>query len=297
MRIFINDFELNSAANRVYVNEDIEGLELPNIRTSKGQRAGSHGSYIGKQLFAGRSITLQGRIFSDNVPQALEKRRLIQEALPLYPEQVVLRIVDEDGTAYVIYCQVIDFKMPIGRFRGKSNFKLDLEATDPTIYDDTAGGMLMATITKAVSGGMLFSPTTPVFGSSFMFSAGQPETTVTNTSKVPAMPIIVIEGKTTNPVLINRLTGEKIQLNGYAVSADSVTQFDMKNRAVRLGSAADLVDGRLPDGVGANMFGYVPAGSSWWALELGDNPIGFESNSGTDVTQARLYWRPGYWGR
>lgn len=295
MRIFINDFEINNAANRVYVNEDITGLDLPAIRTSKGQRAGSHGGYIGKQLFDVRDITFQGRIFSDTFSEAVGKRRAFQAKLPLYPKVVNLRIIDDDGMAYLIYCQVIDFKMPIGRFRGRSNFKLDLEAVDSTIYDDNAGAALNATIYRAVPGGLLFSPESPVFGWNFYFSGGQTNTSVVNSSDLVAYPLIVIPGRTTNPVLTNTLTGQVFSLVNYAVGDDAVTQIDMKNRTVRLGTTADLVNGVLPDGVGSNMFGYVGL-DDWWGIAPGSNPLSLDSDGGSDVRQAQLFWRPGYWG-
>lgn len=297
MRIFINDFELNNAANRVYVDPDINGLEMPSIRTSKGQRSGSHGGYIGKQLYDDRFISLKGRIFSDSVDEALQKRREIQQALPLFPQQIVLRIIDEDGSAYVSYCQVVDFQMPVGRFRGRSSFKIDLQATDPLIYDDTAGGELEADIFKGRKGGYMFSASSPVFGHSYYFSGSTVDTTINNPAEsVMPYPIIVINGRVTNPTLTNVTTGQAFRLDNYSVGEGSVTQIDMRERTVRLGSESQLVDGKLPPGVGGSVFSYVPINSEWWGIVPGDNEINYESAGGSDVERAMLYWRPAYWG-
>lgn len=282
MRVFLNDFEINNPSNQVFLDEDMVGFELPGIRSSRGQRSGQSGSYFGAQLFDSRHITLNGRVFSDDVATAKEKRREIQAALPLYPDQVELRMIDDDGRAYIMYCQVMDFKMPIKRTAFMSPFKIELEAPDPTIYDDTAGTSLSATIQKAVAGGLLFSSTTPTFDDSFVFSAGTPNTTVDNTGDLTVYPVITITGKTTNPAITNLTTGEKFYMSSYAVGDGSVTVIDMLNHT------ATLNDG--------NVLGYVPLDSQWLGLVPGLNEFLFESDSASDVTSAVLTWRPGMMG-
>ena len=65
MRAFINGFEIGNPAKRVQLNEQVEGLDLPGIRTSKGVRAGQHGGYFGAQFFDMRAITLNGTVVQD----------------------------------------------------------------------------------------------------------------------------------------------------------------------------------------------------------------------------------------
>ncbi|MBV1778673.1 phage tail family protein [Paeniglutamicibacter sp. ABSL32-1] len=298
MRIWLNDFELNNPAKRVYMNEDIEGLDLPDIRTSRGQRAGQAGSYFGAQIFDARYITIQGSIFSGSVAEALQRRKEIQAALPLYPDRLTVRILDDDGYAYILYAQVMSFKMPIKRARMKSLFKLELEAADPTIYDDTAGSALSAPINKAVPGGFVFNSTSPVFGWSFYFSAGQPNSSVDNSSNVAVNPVIKITGATTNPILTNVTTGQVFQLDNYATASDSVTLIDMQQHTVKLGTAADIdpETGLFYEGRGGNVFGYAPLASEFWSLVPGINQIKFDSGSGADVSSALMVWRPGVMG-
>lgn len=296
MQVFINGFELNHARNRVYLKEPIEGLEIPAIRTSKGTRTGSHGGYFGKQLYDMRAITLQGRIFADTLQDALKKRRQIQEALPLYPEPIELRIVDEDGAHYTINCQLIDFQMPVDRFRRTSAFKIDLEAADVHIYDVSSGASLHAVIRKAMAGGLLFSSSSPVFGYNFYFTGGSGNTVIHNPTNMAIAPTIVISGQTSDPVIINRTTSQKFEMLDYDTGPGSVTQIDLQARTVRLGAESQLVDGLLPKGAGTGQLGYVPLSSQWWVLAPGDNEIVFESGRGTDVREADVYWRPAYVG-
>ena len=281
MRIWLNDFLLNDSINRVYLDEPITGLELPGVRTSRGNRAGQSGSYIGAQFDDARFITLNGHIYSSNVVEAKQKRREIQEALPLYPETITVRIQDDDGRTYELTAHYVDFKMPINRSRFRHQFKIDLEAPDPLIYDTTAGAALNASIQKAIPGGFQFSTTTPQFDS-FYFSEAQSISVVNNSSPNVAYPVITIPGKLTDPVITNVETGESFSLEGYAVDSSAVTVIDMANHTVTLN--------------GGNAFGYVPLGAQWWGLEPGDNTIDFTSGSGSDVTSGAMTWRPGYRG-
>lgn len=298
MRIWLNDFELNNPAKRVYVNEDLEGLDLPDIRTSKGQRSGQSGGYFGAQLFDSRSISIQGKIFSADIAEAKVRRREIQAALPLYPNQLNVRIEDDDGYVYVLFAQVISFKMPIKRSQMSSLFKLELEAGDPVMYVDTAGASLEATINKAIAGGFQFTATSPQFDTTLYFTAGAPNSTVINTSTVPVFPLITITGQTTNPTLINLTTGVGFEMTGYDTSSDAVTLIDMQARTVQLGAASDIdpTTGRFFEGRGSNAFGYVTLDAEFWELVPGENEITFDSGSGSDVSSATMTWRPGVMG-
>lgn len=281
MRIWLNDYELNNPANRVYLDEPIEGLELPSIRTSKGTNTGQHGGYVGPQFFGPRAITLPGHIFSDSVIEGRLKRREIQAHLPLRPATITVRILDDDGMAYTFDAYLIDFNMPIRRTRFKHIFKIELESAGAVIYDDAAGSALETIITQVVPGGVQFTDISPQFDN-FYFSAGSASTTVTNTSEVTSNPVITITGKTTNPVFTNRTTGESFRLEGYAVGSDAVTVIDLAQRTVKLN--------------GGNVFAYAPIDVDWWGLVPGENQIEFTSGSGGDVTSATISWRPGYWG-
>ncbi|MEW1951029.1 hypothetical protein AB0280_17480 [Pseudarthrobacter sp902506025] len=274
---------MNDPTNRVYLDEPIEGLELPSVRTSRGQRAGQSGSYIGAQFDDARFITLNGHIWSSDIAEAKQKRRDIQEALPLHPDSITVRIDDDDGRSYETVVQYVDFKMPINRAKFRHVFKINLEATDPTLYDMSAGSALTATIQKAIPGGIQFTSTSPQFDASFQFTQTQSISVVNNSSPNVAYPVITITGRITNPVLTNQATGDSFSLTGYAVTGSTdVTVIDMANHTVTLNNG--------------NAFGYVPLTAEWWGLMPGDNTIDFTSGSGSDVTTAVMTWRPGYRG-
>lgn len=283
MKIWLNDLLLNDSSTRIYLDEPIEGLELPGVRTSRGNRSGQSGSYIGAQFDDARFITLNGYVFSSSIAEAKQKRRDIQAALPLWPAQLTVKIADDDGRSYTFKASYVDFKMPINRSNFKHLFKLNLEAADPMIYDTTAGANLTAPITKQIPGGFQFNDTDPQFDVSFYFTDAQASTTVNNVSPNVAYPVLTITGKITNPVITNLRTGESFSLTGYAVTSPTdVTVIDMANHTVTLN--------------GGNAYGYLSASSKWWGLQTGDNTIDFTSGSGSDVTTASMTWLPGYRG-
>lgn len=282
MRIWLDDFELGNPEKRVYINELIEGLDKPNIRTSRGNNTGQHGGYIGAQQYGPRSVTIPGSIFSSDITEALLRRREIQQHLPIHPAIITVRVEDDDGRNYTFDAYLIDFKMPIRRGRMKSIFKIELEAPDPIIYDDTAGAALSATISQVVPGGFQFTSTSPQFDGSFYFAGGTPSSTVNNATEVTSHPIITITGATTNPVLTNRTTGQSFRLEGYTVDSSAVTVIDMAQRTVKLN--------------GGSAFAYAPVDVDWWGLVAGENQIEFSSGGGGDVTSATMTWRPGFWG-
>jgi len=282
MIIWINDFSLNDWMNRAWLNNgDIEGLDIPSISTSKGKNTGQHGGYVGAQTYGPRAVTIPGSIFASDVSEALSKRRELQSRLVLHPGVNHVRVLDDDGSLYAFDAYLIDFKMPISRSRKKSLFKIELEAPDPVIYDDTAGAALEATVNQVIPGGVQFTDTSPQFDS-FYFSEGSPSTTVDNPTDVTTYPVITIVGKVTDPVFTNRTTGESFRLSGYAVDASAVTVIDMAQRTVKLN--------------GGNAFAYAPIDVDWWGLVPGENQIEFTSGAGGDVTSATMSWRPGYMG-
>lgn len=292
--VTINELAINDGQSGFFLDGEIAGLGFPEIRTSSGLIGGQDGGYIGAQFFGMRPITLTGRAYSNDVVTTEDLRRQLQATLS--PLAVELRITTYAGRRYLIYANVTKFDMPIDDSLNFAYFKIELLATDPVIYDDTAGAALSATINKAVPGGMFFSGTKPWFGKTTYFTPGAPNASISNDSTVATYPVIVFQGKLSDPVLTNRTTGEVWSMESYSVSAGSVTQVDMQAHTVRLGTTADLVDGRLPDGVGGSVFAYVSEGAEWWGIVPGVNEIELSTGSASDTQTGTLWWRPGLRG-
>lgn len=277
MIIYLNDLALGAPGSGIFIDEEVEGLNLPAIRTSSGVYAGSHGGYIGAQFFDNRSVSIPGRVFSSNVDEALTKRREITSALVLYPTPMTVRIVDDDGSAYTFDAVVIDFKMPIKRDRMMSQFKLELLATDPLIYDDTAGSELSTTLERTVGGGIDYPMTWPI-----VWEPGTQPTTVTNGGISFVFPTITLTGLASNPSVTNVTTGERFKLDDLTTTDGDVIVIDMKNRTVTLN--------------GGSIYNKRSSDSQWWGLPVGASSIALDSAGGGDTITGTISWRSGYLG-
>jgi hypothetical protein len=276
MIVTLNGYTINNSGgpNAVYLEEDLLGLDLPAIRTSSGNYSGRDGGYIGGQLYSARDITLQGRIFSSNVATLETARKALQNAVK--GQGITMGVVTNAGAAYVIYCNLIDFEMPIKRQVSSAPFKIELYASDPTIYDDATGTALTASISRIVSGGYTYPVTYPV-----TYAGSTGPTTVTNSGDVAVYPTITLTGAATNPIITNRLTNEFIGLS-LTTGPSDVIVIDMRQRTILLN--------------GGSIFALQTASSTFWTLEPGGNPIALTTSNGSDTVTGVVSWRSGFMG-
>lgn len=273
MKISLNGFLLNDLTSKVYVNGEIDGLELPSIRSSTGNYAGRSGGYVGAQLFSPRDVTLTGTVFSSDLSAMEQARKDLETALASL--DVTMRIVTNAGNAYVIYCNLLDFKMPINRDMFQADFKIELFAGDINIYDDSSGGALSVTVPREVSGGYTYPVVYPV-----VYAAGTGPTTVTNNGSVEIFPVLTLTGVMTNPVMANLTADELVAINPIVTAPGDVVVIDMRARTATLN--------------GSNIFAKVSG--DWWSLATGGNDISLTTSDGGDTVSAAVSWRNGRLG-
>jgi hypothetical protein len=272
MIVTLNGLDFNDEATGIYLDEQIEGLDLPPIRTSSGNYAGRDGGYVGAQFYSARPITLPGRAFASDSAGIEAKRILITNALA--SRTVTMRVVTNSGAAYLLYCNLLDFKMPIKRELFSAPFKVELLAPDPIIYDDATGVPLTALVQKLAPGGYVYPVVFPV-----VFAAGAGATAVNNAGTESVYPTVTITGAITNPVIINETTGQSLGLTMTTSSTDTIV-IDMRQRTILLNSG--------------NVIGNIQANSSFFYLQPGNNSIKLTSASSGDVATALVAWRNGY---
>lgn len=278
MIVGLNGFILNSptdASVRVYLDEPIDGLAIPAIRTSSGDFSGRDGGYVGAQFYGRRFISLTGRIFAQSALLLEQSRRDLQAVLTSPP--LAMTITTNAGSQYLLTCYLDSFDMPITRAMTSARFSITLIAPDPVIYDNAAGGSLTATVNLALGGGFAWPITWPI-----VWAAGAPPTVVTNTGEVVLYPKITLTGKMTNPKIMNNTTGEFFTFTGFTTTTDDVVVIDMKNRTVLLN--------------GGSILPFASSTSRWWALLPGNNDITLTSSDSSDTVVATIEWRSGYRG-
>lgn len=277
MIVGVNSFLINdpTSANPVYLDEPVEGLSMPPIRTSSGTYSGRDGGYVGAQFYGMRLITLTGNIFGTTA--VLESTRQAFQAA-VATGSVTLTITTNAGSQYLLNCYLDSLDIPIQRAMNSAPFNLTLIAPDPNIYDNSAGGLQSAALAPVVGGGV----TWPIAWTPVIWSPGTLPQTVTNTGNVAIYPKITLTGAFTNPVITNVTTGQFFSLVGLTTTAGDVLVIDLQNRAVLLN--------------GGSVLAYTPSTISWWLLLPGANTIKLTTGNSADTGTGLISWRSAYRG-
>lgn len=274
MRVYLDDFELNNAENLMYLDEPIEGVSgLPNIRSATGVNQGRDGSWVSRQLYEGRYISFQGRIFGGEPIDVENKRRELVSVLQR--KKLKLRIITYAGMEFVTEVFVMANQMPINRELNIVKWKIDLLSEDPLFYDNSAGELL-ATVGKVMDGGFDIP-----FDIPFNISAGGEPSVVTNSGNETVYPIITISTPATNPKLINRATNKFMQVMTTVLDGDKLI-IDMRNKTITHN--------------GLNIYSLQRDGSTFFGLVPGVNVMEIQSDIASENSKAEVRYQSGFLG-
>lgn len=274
MKVYLDDFELNNAENLMYLDEPIEGVSgLPNIRSATGVNQGRDGSWVSRQLYEGRYISFQGRIFGGEPIDVENKRRELVSVLQR--KKLKLRIITYAGMEFITEVFVMANQMPINRELNIVKWKIDLLSEDPLFYDNSAGELL-ATVGKVMDGGFDIP-----FDIPFNISAGGEPSVVTNSGNETVYPIITISTPATNPKLINRATNEFMQVMTTVLEGDKLI-IDMRNKTITHN--------------GLNIYSLQRGGSTFFGLIPGVNVMEIQSDIASENSKAEVRYQSGFLG-
>lgn len=276
-QVFLNDFQINDQLIGMHLDEPIEGLAgLPAIRTSQGTNLGANGGWTTKQLYEPRFISFSGRIFGRTVAEVEDRRREFSTILAkIVRNKGTLRIITPAGNVYSTEVVLIGVDMPINKVLNLVEWKINLKADDPLLYDNS-DGELLATIRKTRQGGFIIPFELPLY-----ISPDEQPATVNNSGNETILPNIIISTKATNPKIINRTTNQSMEITAVVKDGDKL-EIDMKNKTI-------LLDGM-------NIYDLQTAGSNFWGLIAGDNRIELQTDIQDERTEAELRFRSGFIG-
>nr|DAO01858.1 MAG TPA: tail protein [Caudoviricetes sp.] len=276
-QVFLNDFQINDQLIGMHLDEPIEGLAgLPAIRTSQGTNLGANGGWTTKQLYEPRFISFSGRIFGRTVAEVEDRRREFSTILAkIVRNKGTLRIITPAGNVYSTEIVLIGVDMPINKVLNLVEWKINLKADDPLLYDNS-DGELLATIRKTRQGGFIIPFELPLY-----ISPDEQPATVNNSGNETILPNIIISTKATNPKIINRTTNQSMEITAVVKDGGKL-EIDMKNKTI-------LLDGM-------NIYDLQTAGSNFWGLIAGDNRIELQTDIQDERTEAELRFRSGFIG-
>jgi hypothetical protein len=280
MKILLNDALTLSAEPQGgnFIITGVSGLGAADIRSSSFLYSGRSGGTITSQLYGFRQISITGKI--GKVYGTREQHRLDRSAmLSAAPIDALIPVYITvfSGETYRVDCRVTDLKLEYLTGGYISEFLLQLTAPDPLFYSTDGGDVQTATVNRTVDNGGYVTPyVLPV-----VWDAGGAPTIVSNSGNAIVYPVITIHDTAHDPIITNQATGEQFAVSINTVDGDEL-EIDMLNRTVKLN--------------GSDVIGNMVAGSTWWGLLVGDNPIRYDTDTPTDNGYATIEWRNGVTG-
>lgn len=279
MQILLNNLlTLSAMANGgPFIITGVTGLGLADIRTSSFLFSGRSGGMVTDQFLGFRTIAITGKIgrIGGTREQNKADRQELQYAMPLGTTFPVY-ITTFSGDTYRIDVNLTDLKLEYTQGGYMSDFLIQLTAGDPLFYSTDGGDEQSAVVNRVTQGGYDTPYILPV-----SWASGSSPTVVNNTGDSLSYPVITLTGTALNPSITNQLTGEIFGLT-MAMGASDVVVIDMLKRTVTLN--------------GASIMGNRDAGSIWWGLQPGNNPLVLDSDSASDNVTATVVWRNGIRG-
>ena len=280
MNILLNE-TLNLSADPAggsFIITGVTGLGSADIRTSSFLFSGRSGGIVTDQLYGFRNISITGNIGSPSSTRVQHKldRDTMLAALPI-GTTITVYITLFDGETYRTDCRVTDLKLEYMTGGYMSEYLLQLTSSDPLFYSTAGGDVQTATVNRTVDNGGYATPyILPV-----IWDAGGAPTIVSNSGNAMVYPVITIHDTTHDPILTNQATGEQFAMSINTNDGDALV-IDMLNRTVKL-NGSDVIGNRV-------------AGSTWWGLLVGNNPVRFDTDTAVDDGYATIDWRNGVTG-
>lgn len=264
---------LTLGGSKYVLSPPIEGMLIPDIRTSSGLYSGRDGGFVSAQNYSPRQIVINGMIVGNSCQEYESLNCQFLDTIKARND-IDFTFTTNTGNKYFTQVNVLDLQYDVTNGR-IGEYQLTLIAPDPYFYfigDGTTGeGWISQDLFRLVSGGYETEYILPV-----EWDFGGTPTVITNSTDINVYPVITLTGTYTNPIIQNITTGALIKINATTASSD-VLEIDMYNRTVTLN--------------GGSILASVDAYSSWWYLQPGTNNISLTSGSGGDDDTVTIKYR------
>lgn len=269
------------SGNGPFYLKEIDGLDMPQVRSGDPDAPRQHGQYVGLDLLSGRDITLKfdvGPPFGAylNLSTALAYLRsaltpTMTTENPLFVQLPLGAGGSNGATQFAAMVRprrrstTVDIPYVYGQLA--QNLSVQFHATDPTLY--AAGTLNPSVNVPAPLGGFSFPLSFPL-----SFGGGTQVGTIsaTNSGDLPCFPIFVVTGPCTYPTISNAsLTNSPyIQFQITLNAGDQlVINTDPKYRSVTYYTSGSTS--------GSTRLATLSQNSTWFPLQAGSNLIEFST--------------------
>lgn len=252
-----SDDEVLELGNNEYKLLEVHGLEASDYDINITKHYSGIGGYVKKKKIRQREIYFTADCMDWNSCEE-QRQRLIKFFNPL-----------NSGTLKVNYCgieryidyEVESFKDNRTNLYEQLNFTVYIICPDPYFYEPEKLEEL-----TTWTGGLNFPLNLPFT----LKQKGENIKNIYNDGHVDTAVEIIFRGPAINPKVINRATGEFIQVNRELTSEDTLyitTKY--RNKKVEIEK----------NGVRTNAFNYIDLDSTFFSLKVGDNLIEYSTES------------------
>lgn len=287
---------LTIGASTPYAVYQLDGLDLPQVRTGDLNRPREHGEFVGLDLMSGRDIMLTGDYQSDGINIQDSQQNLGRAFIPGGTTEQPFWFQFPNLPVLASMVRVRKRTMPIDQpysVAAMGQLALMMHSSDPRLYGPVQSGS--CGVGQALGGG-IFPATFP-----YVFSSGSVAGTVVanNAGNVEMRPLLTITGPVTNPTIFNATAGWQITITnplqvGYTVLAGDTLVIDTDTHAITYYTGGV--------GVGAARRAWLAAGSTWPSTVLGvpglapgSNTFQFTSTDGISVAGTlQVQWASAY---
>lgn len=250
----------------------VDGLGLPEVRTSDVPRPQDDGLFYGSDFLGKRTLTFQATILGDNADDAGVKMDALA-AVWQPPEGasafVPLTLEIPGQQSRVLFGRPRRLAFDVDNIKsGKVVATLQYDVADPRWYD--AVETVLSTAAATSGGGRTYNRTYPL-----TYAAGGTggNLTATNAGNRRTRPVLTITGPSTTPRVENVTAGRYLSFD-LTLGVGDFLVIDTDARTVLLGGTA-------------SRYSSLSSGSSWWDLAPGDNLLKFTSANSLGTLEVR----------
>lgn len=251
-----------------------QGFGTPAVRATDTPYLLRDGVYATGDYHDARTLSMGLVVLGDSPEHAEELARTLAGAWQASRSDLELHIRVADDRTFLLNgrprrCE-LDYKdLKYGHCKAAVQFV----ATDPRLYAGTETSTIVP-LGSGTAAGVTFPLTFPL---TFQTGAVPPGiATIGNEGTTDTWPVVTITGTVTDPRIENVTTGETLELDLALTGSDTVV-VDMLNRTVTYN--------------GANALGSIVSGSTFWALQPGENLVSFRAPVSTTVANATFTYR------
>lgn len=234
------------------------------------------------QFLQARMVTFSLFVFGDNDQDRFTNRRNLIRYLN--PKEEFTCIYTNDYMSVKFTCRIDGAPKfeSTNSNKGYQACTISLLVDDPYLYDVNESQKQLSIVQPMFSFPLVFNP-------NIVFSTLTNKTIVITNNGDVATPVrIQMLGATENPSITNNTTGEFIKVN-KTIEADEILE-------INTGYGQKRVEIISADGTRTNAFNYIDLDSTFFQLEVGDNEISYDADSGADSAMLYIFYSNRYVG-